>query len=364
VAYKDEIEALADKISTLIVDFSLPRVRGTQPTQASSEFITNREQGDWAERLILQAVNETNDRLVAVQYGKSDSKVAGEPGFEAFYQEYQDELDRIGKRPDLLIFKVEDYDPDWSFNISQLPEDILAEIVPKAVAGLEIRSSSFLIGEYDRERSEQLVVLRTNLFRLRDQIISEYSDILPAKILDALSNADEDNLAKLSYSYRLPAAKQDKHVALAQHLAAIRVLRDKIHKTRGHLSFTAKAEDLYIVRKWVQTYNVPHYYFQVFFDRVYGIAFEHILDIISNPSNFGTRFTIERNVKNQFKTTIHMNVKEGREVAYKVTMPHHKSEMKRLPRGRLLFHVTFEGGEAFLNLGTLYSLLHLQGGGA
>jgi type II restriction enzyme len=54
-----------------------------------------------------------------------------------------------------------------------------------------------------------------------------------------------------------------------------------------------------------------------------------------------------------------MNVKEGQEIAYKVTMPQHRSVMKNLPRGRLLFHVTFEGGEAYLNLGTLYNLLQL-----
>ena len=168
VAIKDDINQLAQQIPAHIVDFNAPRVRGSAPTQASSEFITNREQGDWAERLILQAINQTNREFVAVQYGRSDQFVAGEPGFEQFYESYQDELDAIGKR-----------------------------------------------------------------------------------------------------------------------------------------------------------------------------------------------FTVERNTKNQFKTTIHLNVKKGQEVAYKVTMPQHRSVMKQLPRGRLLFHVTFEGGEAFLNLGTLYNLLRI-----
>ncbi len=64
----------------------------------------------------MQAINKTNQNFVAVQYGKSDQFVAGEPGFEEFYESYQNELDLIGKRPDLLIFRVEDYDYDWSFN--------------------------------------------------------------------------------------------------------------------------------------------------------------------------------------------------------------------------------------------------------
>lgn len=358
MAYKETIDTLARSIPNTIVDFSIPRIRSSPPTQASSEFITNREQGDWAEQLMVEAINKTNEKLVAVRYGKSDKLVAGDVGFEEFYKAYQDELDQIGKRPDLLLFKLEDYDHDWHFDISHLPNDMLATIVPKAVAGLEIRSSSFLIGKYDEERSNQLVLLRKRLFALRDDILASFADILPDRIAAALQNATEDNLADLTY--RITFRKVDvRSTELASKLTEIRDIRDKIFKTRGYLSFTPKVEDLYVVHKWIQTYGVPHYYFQVFFDRVFGISFEYILRTIANQENEGHRFTIERNVKNQFKNTIHISVREGREIAYKVTMPRHRSEMKELPRGRLLFHVTFEGGEAFLNLGTLYNLLQL-----
>lgn len=274
--YKNVINDLAARVPNNIVDFTAKRKRSSPPTQASSEFITNREQGDWAERLILEAIKKTNKNFVAVQYGRADQLVAGEPGFEEFYKSYQEELDNIGKRPDLLIFKTEDYDYDWSYNISQLPLDILSEIVPKAVAGLEVRSSSFLIGEYDRERSEQLVVLRSQLFSIRDDIVENYSDILPSNITESLQKATEENLAELTYRTPSRAVKE-----LSDKLVNIRKLKDKIHKTRGHLSFTAKVEDLYVVHKWIQTYGVPHYYFQVFFDRVYGIPFEHILRLVS-----------------------------------------------------------------------------------
>lgn len=290
--YKNTINELAQQIPKSIVDFSVKRVRSSPPTQASSEFITNREQGDWAERLVLQAVNKTNQKFVAVQYGKSDQFVAGEPGFEEFYESYQNELDTIGKRPDLLIFRVEDYDYDWSFNISRLPRENLDRIVPKAVAGLEVRSSSFLIEQYDKERSEQLVVLRSKLFEMRDEIIENFADILPVKIAQALQNSNEENLAELTY--RITFRKSDERTAaLAERLTNIRKLKDKIHKTRGYLSFTAKVEDLYVVHKWTQAYGVPHYYFQVFFDRVYGISFEHILRIVSTPENEGKRFRLK-----------------------------------------------------------------------
>ena len=74
------------------------------PTQASSEFITNKQQGDWAENVIFWAVNDNSQKIVAVKYGKSDDLVAGVVGFESFYNSYQTELDLIGKRPDLLLF--------------------------------------------------------------------------------------------------------------------------------------------------------------------------------------------------------------------------------------------------------------------
>lgn len=80
------------------------------PSQASSEFITNKQQGDWAEDVIFRAINENSHNVVAVKYGKSDDLVAGDAGFEKFFRDYQTELDTIGKRPDILLFKKEDFD--------------------------------------------------------------------------------------------------------------------------------------------------------------------------------------------------------------------------------------------------------------
>lgn len=104
MTYHDRIRALTGTVPTTMVDFGLPRDTARTPTQASSNFITNKEQGDWAENLIFRAINETSKNFVAVKYGKSDDLVAGEDGFDAFYRAFQDELDTIGKRPDLLIF--------------------------------------------------------------------------------------------------------------------------------------------------------------------------------------------------------------------------------------------------------------------
>ncbi|RMD70967.1 MAG: AccI family restriction endonuclease, partial [Cyanobacteria bacterium J149] len=138
--YFDKIRELTRLIPTSIVDFSQPRDRTSPPTQASSNFITNKEQGDWAEDLIFRAINTTSTNYVAVKYGKSDDLIAGEEGFEKFYNQFQDELDTIGKRPDLLVFTKDDFEENFGYNISKLDNFIIEEYVKKAVAGLEIRS--------------------------------------------------------------------------------------------------------------------------------------------------------------------------------------------------------------------------------
>ena len=121
VRYNEKIRELTKNVPSTLVDFGLPRDPARTPTQASSNFITNKEQGDWAENLVFRAINETSKNFVAVKYGKSDDLVAGEDGFDTFYQDFQDELDTIGKRPDLLIFRKEDFNKDLGFDISQIP---------------------------------------------------------------------------------------------------------------------------------------------------------------------------------------------------------------------------------------------------
>ena len=53
-AYKDIINEICSGIHTGLVDFSEPRAKASMPTQASSEFITNKQQGDWAEDVFVQ----------------------------------------------------------------------------------------------------------------------------------------------------------------------------------------------------------------------------------------------------------------------------------------------------------------------
>ena len=132
MSYFNQIKKLTEIIPPELVDFSKPRDIARTPTQASSNFITNKEQGDWAENLILRAINENAQNHIAVKYGKSDDLVAGEDVFDTFFQEFQNELDDIGKRPDLLIFKKADFDESKGYDISHIPHEEIDNYVKKS----------------------------------------------------------------------------------------------------------------------------------------------------------------------------------------------------------------------------------------
>jgi type II restriction enzyme len=364
ITYFEKIRKLTKDIPVELVDFSQPRDPARIPTQASSNFITNKEQGDWAENLVTRAINENSRNYIAVKYGKSDDLVAGEEGFDTFYQEFQNELDTIGKRPDLLIFRKSDFQEKLGFDISHIPHDQITEYVKKAVAGIEVRSSAFLIDRY-----EEAMQIRTKKFAkialdTRDKILSEYQDILqnPSRdnYIDLLKGITEKTLNVTDF--KVPGWRSaERLIQLNELFKQLKSAIKEIQK-RDYLSITPKVEDIKVVYKWIETFYVPHFYFQVFFDKVYGISFAQILKIISNPDNDGVIFSVESDTKNQNKTTIKINSKSGIEIAYKVDEPNHESVRKEMDRGRLLFYVTFKGGTAYLDIDNLTNILGIKGG--
>jgi len=258
--------------------------------------------------------------------------------------EYQTELNAIGKRPDILIFKISDF-PDRSIDVEN------DEHIRQAVAALEVRSSSFLADKYAafmRERQQQAI---TKCTKIRNTIIgTDLANLLRRKnetIYNLISNATDDTFRELDFrcpSWSLTKELRDLTTLLKDLKENIKIL----HK-RDYLSITPKMEDIALVNRWIQQYNVKHFYLQVFFDKAYIISFKDILTLVSNDNNDGNNFSIERDVKNQGKTTIKINVQIGKEVLGKIDMPEHKSAMKELERGRLLFYVTFEGGKGYLD---------------
>ena len=340
--YKDDILNLIEQ-SPLEIDTEI-QMSGRPPTMANSEFLTNKEQGDWAEKIVFKAINEYSDDYFAVEYGRSESIAAGDDGFADFYMKYQSELNAIGKRPDILIFKVSDF-PTRSIDIEN------DEHIRRAVAALEVRSSSFLADKYAafmRGRQQHAINKCTEI---RNAILNTaLGNLLSRKnetIYNLISNATDDTFRELDFrcpSWSLTNELRDLTTLLKDIKENIKIL----HK-RDYLSITPKMEDIALVNRWIQQYNVKHFYLQVFFDKAYIISFKDILTLVSNDNNDGNNFSIERDVKNQGKTTIKINVQIGKEVLGKIDMPEHKSAMKELDRGRLLFYVTFEGGKGYLD---------------
>lgn len=360
--YCEKIQKLTTKVPKTLVDFDLPRDISRTPTQASSNFITNKEQGDWAENLITRAINETSKNFVAVKYGKSDDLVAGEDGFDKFFQEFQVELDTIGKRPDLLIFKKNDFDIELGFDISRIQHNQITEYVKKAIAGIEVRSSAFLIDRY-----EAAMQIRTERFtqialEIKEIILSDFLDVLQHPLrqsyIEMLKGLNVNTLNVADF--RVPSwSSSERLIQVKDLFKKLKIAIKEIQK-RDYLSITPKVEDIKVVHKWIETFNVPHFYFRVFFDKVYGISFEQILEIISNPDNEGVIFSVETDTKNQNKTTIKINSKAGSLIASKVVEPEHQSIRKEMDRGRLLFYVTFRGGTAFLDIDNLRNILEIE----
>jgi len=361
MTYFNELRELTKLIPETIVDFSISRDRTSPPTQASSMFISNKEQGDWAEDLIFRAINETSKNYVAVRYGKSDDIVAGEKGFDQFYNEFQDELDTIGKRPDLLIFKKEDFDINLDYDISNIPHSEITDYVKKAIAGLEIRSSAFLIDKYEQEMQDRTATHLEQALLVKDKILENFTDLLehPNKkhFIDILNSINSETIT--SISFRRPSWKATERL---QELSLLfKELKDNIIivQKRDYLSITPKIEDVKVVYKWAETFDVPHYYFQVFFDKSYGISFKNILTLLTEPEKEGDYYEISQDIKNQNKTTVKINTRNTNQVAYKIIEPEHKSVRREMGRGRLLFYVSFEKGTAYLDIDSLTSLLNI-----
>lgn len=336
------------------VDLDL-QAQGRPPTQASSHFLTNREQGTWAEDLALRAINAHAGDLRAVHYGEKATAAAGEPGFSAHYAAYQNELNTIGKRPDILLFRSSDLpDPHRSLD---------PDTVERAVAGLEVRSSSFLADRYGAFMDGRTRTAESRCLILRQQILTEpYASLLARKnpvLHDLLRTASVSTLRELSF--RQPSWRSTPDLRhLTDLLKAMKQEISVLHR-RDYLSITPKVEDLVMVNRWIQTYGVRHYYMQVFFDKAYLISFLDILRMIRDPGSDGPSFRIEEDVKNQGKTTIKINIAVSTEVIGRIRMPRHCSEMRELDRGRLLFYVRFDGGIGYLDREAFLSAISPDG---
>jgi hypothetical protein len=271
--YVRKLTALANRVPTdIIPSWDPPSGKIRVPTQAFSEFLINRELGDWAEDLVKRAINSAGLGLEAVRYGRSERLVAGEPGFKEYYNEYIKELRTYGKRPDLLLWR--NGAPAES-EIEGKTAEVLIPVAQSAIAAVEVRSSQ-----------------------------------------QSLTGA----------------------------------------RTEDDLSFTPKVEDVANVMRWVKQHGVKHYYAQVIFGAVYGISFEQILELlVVGPRDGG--YSIEREPRNQFKSTIYIPLSRGLKLSTRFQDPELSAFERELSSGRVLFGVAFSGGHVEFDPTALTSLL-------
>lgn len=205
----------------------------------------------------------------------------------------------------------------------------------------------------NQEAIDRIDELRQSIFNNQN-----LNDILKRESLQYMMSCKTPHLISLERA--LPLSLQ----AFLHHQNSYCYLKNKRNKKciktlqkRDYLSITPKLEDIALVNRWIENFNVPHYYLQVFFDKAYIISFEDILNISSNPSDEGVKFSIERDNKNQGKTTIKIDVRSTDLIIDQVAIPDHASQMKELDRGRVLFYVKFDGTSGYLEETTLESVL-------
>ena len=341
-SYPNTIAHLIDTVP-FDIDIDIQMSDRRPPTMANSMFLTNREQGDWAEEIVFNAINEYSQEYRAIRYGHESNLAAGDPGFADFYKHYIEELNTIGKRPDILVYRRVDVPENFDLGDK--------EFIQNAVAAIEVRSSSFLANKYSLFMEHRTREAEIAVGELQKTLLTEpYSNLLlekSPKLHEMIQTATPDTFRELDFNLRTWSSTEPL-MRLSDMLKSLKN-QIKILQKRDYLSVTPKLEDVALVNRWIQRFGVKHYYLQVFFDKAYVIPFKKILELTCKPEKEGLVFSIERDVKNQGKTTIKVNVQVGKEILGKIDMPEHRSALKELERGRLLYYVTFRGGHGYLD---------------
>jgi hypothetical protein len=123
-------------------------------------------------------------------------------------------------------------------------------------------------------------------------------------------------------------------------------------------SFTVKVEDLIIVYRWMERFQVPECYTQVFFDSIFGINFLQIFEVIGS----GTGFKIETPRQSQEKATIMIPITSGHRIAVGSDPPEFRTEIRETRLGRVDAFVAPVGGKFILDSAALNAVLFPQAG--
>lgn len=194
-----------------------------------SDFLMRWSQGVWSEKRLIDAVNKTN-QFYAIPYGPSGTAPTGDVrAFELYFERL--EAAGLGniKRPDLLIFKIDDKSFVDNFLESiggeeELPfiiEDKLNDLISKAIIAVECENSLWV--------AEKMPAYNTPLKaqkRLGGKMGLAKNAVLPAVII--------------------------------------------------------KEEDRIPLNKWQKQNKIPIHVWHVFFDRAYGLSFDEAQRLVKD----------------------------------------------------------------------------------
>lgn len=137
---------------------TVPTRKPTVPTDARSEFLANRAMGDWAERMLAEAIVRTFPEWLVVQYGDTNRIAAGHPEFRSSYLAGLEGTRQFGKRPDLLLFPA---NAAVAADLSAHSHTETEALVQQATAAIEVRSSKFEALTYMKVRKQQRAAGKT-----------------------------------------------------------------------------------------------------------------------------------------------------------------------------------------------------------
>jgi hypothetical protein len=137
---------------------TVPIRKPTVPTDARSEFLANRAMGDWAERMLAEALARALPDWKVAQYGDTSRVAAGHPEFRAGYLTGLEQTRQFGKRPDLLLFPASTL---VVADLSMRGHTDTESLVRQAIAAVEVRSSKFDALTYMAIRKQQRAAGKT-----------------------------------------------------------------------------------------------------------------------------------------------------------------------------------------------------------
>lgn len=257
-----------------------------------SDFLMRWSQGVWSEKRLIDATNKTN-KFYAIPYGPSGTAPTNDVrAFELYFERL--EAAGLGhiKRPDLLIFKIENkaFVDNFIESIGgeeELPfitEDKLQPLIQKAIIAVECENSLWI------------------------------AEKMPA--------------------YNLPM-KPQKRLGGKLGLPKVAVLPTVI----------IKEEDRIPLSKWQEENNIPLHVWHVFFDRAFGLSFDEAQRLVSEGFILPTEQVFQAPGGATTKKAIY---KYYYHYAYPLGVSNERPEL--IPafiedkNGHILPYVKFEGG--------------------